>query len=237
MLVNAELHCHTTFSDGFASPERCIQQAARRGIQVLAISDHNTADGALPYWDRPLQDGVLVIPAEEISTDLGHILAFFVRQTILPGRFDRVLADIRTQGALPFMAHPYHIPLGNVWRRKPILKLTPAHLGALIGLEVENGHNRPRANALAVALAQNQNMPAISGSDAHLPWEIGNALTILNTGELTHPSVRVALSTGQVQNRPRRFNGYGVYLMIGLLNRLSGRSYAWKNTPLPHAEQ
>ncbi len=123
MEITAELHCHTTFSDGFASPERCIRQAARRGLQVLAISDHNTAEGAVPFWQHPIQHGVLVIPAEEVSTDLGHVLALFVRQTITPGRFDQVLADIQAQDALPFMAHPYHIPLGNRWRHKPIFKL------------------------------------------------------------------------------------------------------------------
>ncbi|HRV96031.1 MAG TPA: CehA/McbA family metallohydrolase [Anaerolineae bacterium] len=228
MIIYAELHCHTTFSDGWASPAACVRYAARRGLKILAITDHNTAAGALPYWQQPVQDGVLVIPGEEISTELGHVLAFFVRETIAPGPFETVVANIRDQGALPFMAHPYHIALGNRWRKKPILKPTADHLNRLAGLEIYNGHNRSRANRLAVQLAHEKGLPAIAGSDAHLPWEIGNARTAFDLPNLGLDIVRVALELGQMQALPRRVNAFPVYLTVGVLNRLMGRRYAWR---------
>lgn len=232
MQFYAELHCHTTFSDGLAAPAACVGQAARRGLQILALTDHNTAAGALPYWQQPVQQGVLVIPGEEISTELGHVLAFFVRASIAPGPFETVVAQIREQGALAFMAHPYQIPLGNRWRKKALCKLTPVHLNQLVGLEIYNGHNRSRANRLAAQLAAAQKLSATSGSDAHLPWEIGNARTRFDLPALTLEAVKAAMLQGQMQALPRRFNAFPIYLAIGLMNRLSGRRYAWRPTPL-----
>ena len=230
MQVHAELHCHTRYSDGWSTPETCIRWAARKGLQIIAITDHNTAEGGFRYWQAPIQNGVLVVPGEEISTDLGHVLAFFVRQTISPGPFDQVLGQIRIQGAFPFMAHPYHIPLGNRWRQKPIYRLRPEQLSQLAGVEVENGHNRPRANAFAAKLAEDTGLCTISGSDAHFPWEIGNARTVIEVDALTHAAVRAALLDGRLKAMPCRVSAYGVYLGVGLINRLSGRRYAWKGT-------
>ncbi len=230
--ITAELHCHTTYSDGWASPQACIRWARRQGLQAVAITDHNTAEGVLSYWSAPLQDGVLVIPGEEISTEVGHVLAYFVKETIQPGYFADVLKEIRAQKALAFMAHPYHIPLGNRWRRRRIFKLTEQQLMQLDGIEVENGHNRSAANRLAWELAGTRRLPAISGSDAHLPLEIGNVRCQMDVREHSLAAVRAAfLTPGNVHPQRRRWNAYGVYLLTGVLNKVQRRHYAWRVTP------
>jgi predicted metal-dependent phosphoesterase TrpH len=228
MCVRAELHCHTTASDGVLSPSSCIRRAARVGLQVLAITDHNTADAALEFWNAPLQQGVLVIPGEEISTEVGHVLAYFVRQTIPPGPFKQVIAEVRRQGALAFMAHPYHIPLANRWRNKKLTLLQPEQLPLLDGIEATNAHNRPPANRLAQQLVQQHNLLSISGSDAHFPWEIGNAVTELDLPEFSLTGARQALDEGCVHPLPPHYNAYPYYLLIGMLNRITRRGYSWK---------
>lgn len=230
MRAPAELHCHTRFSDGAADPLACARAAARRGLRVLAITDHNTAEGGLAYWDQQPVEGVLVIPGEEVSTERGHLLVYFVRHTIAPGPFEQVVRAARAQGALCFMAHPCHIPLGSRWRRKPVKRLSPAELALLDGIEVENGHNRPAANRMAWELARRQGLRALAGSDAHYPWEIGNARTLLELEEITLPAVRAALSERPLEPLTRRWNSLLVYYWCGLLNRLAGRSYAYKET-------
>ncbi len=227
LTVRAELHCHTTHSDGWGSPLTCIRHARKKGLRVLAITDHDTAEGGLPYWDNPLQDGVLIIPGEEVSTDRGHVLAYFVKETIPPGYFEEVLERIREQNALAFVAHPYHIPIGNRWRHKPIFNLSSRQLTMVDGIEVINGHNRTLANQYALNLALSKGMLKLSGSDAHAPIEIGNAVTELEVGELSHQAVRDALLSGRASPRNRRFNGYPIYLLVGLMNRLYGRCYTW----------
>lgn len=226
MRALAELHCHTTFSDGRLSPEECAIRAQKRGLSVLAITDHNTADGGLQLRERWHDEDLIIIPGEEISTDKGHVLAYFVKGSIRPGNFDDVIKEIISQAAVAYMAHPFHIPLGNRWRQKPVFKLEIQDLQRLAGLEVVNGHNRSAANRMAAELASSEELSAISGSDAHFGFEIGNAITELDIGELSHESVDAALRKGLVKPRKRRFSAYPIYLYIGLINKLMRRRYA-----------
>ncbi len=228
LIVEAELHCHTIYSDGLSGPDACIRSAAKKGLSVLAITDHNTAEGALPYWQESLQQGILVIPGEEVSTEIGHVLVYFVRQTILPGKFISVINQAHQQGAICFMAHPFHIPLGNGWRKQPVFRLKDEHFPYLAGLEVENGHNRKQANFLAKRLAAEKSIRSISGSDAHHIIEIGNARTELVIKDLSTEGVRQALTDGDLCALPRRFNSYPMYLGIALINRINAQKYSWK---------
>jgi predicted metal-dependent phosphoesterase TrpH len=232
MRVQAELHCHTTFSDGFASPEACARVASRRGLRILAITDHNTAEGGLLYWDQPMVSDVLVIPGEEVSTDRGHVLVYFVRETIPPGRLEAVLDQVNAQGAIAYLAHPYHIPLGNRWRSKAIFQLQERQIYQFAGIEVENGHNRTLANKMATSLAQQLQLNSISGSDAHIPVEIGNARTQVELPSLDTSGVRQAFLSGRTQALPRRFNAYPIYLLTGILNKLTRRRYAWETSSI-----
>jgi predicted metal-dependent phosphoesterase TrpH len=229
--LRAELHCHTRFSDGRCSPEECIRHAARRGLQVIAITDHNTAEGGLPYWKAPDAD-ILVIPGEEISTDRGHLLAYFVRETIPPGPFEKVIAAVQEQDALGFMAHPIHIPIGNRWRKKPTCHIYEEDFQHLDGIEIENGHNRSKANRRARMIADQYGIPSISGSDAHFSLEIGNAETILTAKDRSLDAVREALESGHFRALPRRFSGFPFYLAVGLMNRLARQHYAYKESLL-----
>jgi predicted metal-dependent phosphoesterase TrpH len=40
-----DLHCHTTASDGVLSPADLVRRAAEKGVEVLAVTDHDTLDG------------------------------------------------------------------------------------------------------------------------------------------------------------------------------------------------
>lgn len=229
MILCAELHCHTRFSDGLASPVACVARARSLGLDVLAVTDHNTADGGLAAQALALSgQSLLVIPGEEVSTDIGHVLVYFLRETIPPGPFEAVMEQVQQQAALAFLAHPYHIPLGNRWRKKRILKAAPNQIDRLSGIEVENGHNRTAANRLAwQLLAAGNARSAISGSDAHVLFEIGNALTLVDCAQPTLQAVKEALAAGRVRPQPRKYNAYPVYLLVGLLNRLRGQNFSY----------
>ncbi|MGA3086764.1 MAG: PHP domain-containing protein [Thermodesulfobacteriota bacterium] len=230
MKALAELHCHTTFSDGFGSPETCIAWARGKGLQVIAITDHNTAEGALPYWEKSYHEGIIVIPGEEVGTELGHVLVYFIRKTIQPGLFEEVIMEVKDQGAIAFLAHPYRIPLGKIWRKRPICKLNKGHFKHLQGLEIENGRNRPRGNRLAHYLAEEKKLPAISGSDAHFLFEIGNNRTELEISQLSLEAVQTAMTQGKLRPFPRRFNTYGLGLLVALRNRLSNHRYEYRSS-------
>jgi predicted metal-dependent phosphoesterase TrpH len=63
-----ELHVHSTSSDGSASPEELLQHAAKIGLSVVAITDHDNARGARAALPLAQEMGIELIPAIEFTT-------------------------------------------------------------------------------------------------------------------------------------------------------------------------
>lgn len=62
-----DLHTHSTCSDGSVPIHRLPLMAARLGLSSLALSDHDTTLSAQYAYDHPVQDGVRLIPAAELT--------------------------------------------------------------------------------------------------------------------------------------------------------------------------
>lgn len=81
-IVPADLHIHTTASDGSLAPEQVVIEAAREGLSYIAISDHDSIDGVEPAMAAMYQHGITVIPGVELSTDTEdsevHVLGYFI---------------------------------------------------------------------------------------------------------------------------------------------------------------
>ncbi len=80
--MRADLHTHTTASDGTLSPRQLVQEAKEVGLAVLAVTDHDTTDGIPEAADEAGRCGIELIPGVELSTDVPgaevHILGYFV---------------------------------------------------------------------------------------------------------------------------------------------------------------
>jgi len=90
-----DLHAHTQCSDGELTPTELVQLAARQGVTVMALSDHDTFEGLAEAQRVGAAAGVEVISAIELSAAFNdrefHILAYFVRD---PQLLQPVLDDI-----------------------------------------------------------------------------------------------------------------------------------------------
>lgn len=77
----ADLHLHTTSSDGLYSPAQVVDLAFRSGLCAIAITDHDTLDGVLPAR-QATRHSLEVIAGVEITTEFRsaelHLLAYFV---------------------------------------------------------------------------------------------------------------------------------------------------------------
>ena len=105
MLVG--LHAHSTLSDGRLAPDEVARAARRAGLDVLFLTDHDTAGAPAPSPPRWV-DGLLLVPSEEVGTDAGHVLALGMRPS--PFRVapepEEAVADIHARGGLAIVAHP-----------------------------------------------------------------------------------------------------------------------------------
>jgi predicted metal-dependent phosphoesterase TrpH len=79
----ADLHLHSTASDGKLTPADVVREAAGRGLSFIALADHDSIDGIAPALAAASAfPGLKVIPGVEISTDIAegevHILGYFI---------------------------------------------------------------------------------------------------------------------------------------------------------------
>jgi len=83
--AKADLHTHTTHSDGALTPEELVRKAKSKGLAAIAIADHDNVAGLAEATEVGRSIGVEVIPGLELSATLGekdvHILAYFFDPT------------------------------------------------------------------------------------------------------------------------------------------------------------
>jgi predicted metal-dependent phosphoesterase TrpH len=85
-MSGADLHIHSTASDGKLTPVDIVLEAARRGLSFIALADHDSIDGiASAQATARAFPGLKVIPGVEISTDVPegevHVLGYFIDYT------------------------------------------------------------------------------------------------------------------------------------------------------------
>lgn len=82
MEAKADLHTHTTYSDGHCSPYELIAKAASAGISVLSITDHDSVGAIDEAISIGREFGVTIVPGMELSASLDdlevHILGYFM---------------------------------------------------------------------------------------------------------------------------------------------------------------
>lgn len=78
----ADLHNHTTASDGLLTPSELVYWAKKKGLSAIAITDHDSTDGIEEAIKTGRDIGVYVVPGIELNTQIGekeiHILGYFI---------------------------------------------------------------------------------------------------------------------------------------------------------------
>jgi predicted metal-dependent phosphoesterase TrpH len=83
--VLADLHLHTTASDGRLTPTQLVRLCVQRGLRAMAITDHDTTDGLAEAREEAARHpSLLLIPGVEFSTDVPddelHFLGYFLSE-------------------------------------------------------------------------------------------------------------------------------------------------------------
>ncbi len=172
MPFEADLHLHTTASsDGHTEPKELVLTAKRLGLFAVAVNDHNRPAGAREVARVAKGHDLLVVPASEVSSFNGHILALGVTEPIPKGLSpDETIRRINDFGGLAVAAHPGRFYTG--------LSIHEVRASQFEAVEVANGGSSRRQNHLANMLADSKNLGKTGGSDAHHPEHIGRCRTV-----------------------------------------------------------
>jgi hypothetical protein len=172
--VLIDLHCHTAVHSSCSalSVEALVEGARAAGLDATCLTEHDaswTEDEAQALSHRL---GFVVLRGIEVTTELGHVLAFGLDR-FAPSY--HIAASLRAAadaaGALLFLAHPAR-PGGPA--------VPPRERRALFdGVEGANGSDTVAQNEAAMPLGARLRLPPIGGSDCHAPHEIGRAATRL----------------------------------------------------------
>ncbi|GGA21754.1 PHP domain-containing protein [Paenibacillus physcomitrellae] len=145
----ADLHTHTTASDGLNSPADNVRMAKENGLAAIAITDHDTVAGIDEALEAGKKLGMVVVPGIEISTRVDdtdiHVLGYFINHhdPVLKQRLSE-LRNAREQRneAILTNLQKLGIPLG----RGDVLKE--------LGRELQEGESLGRPHIAAVLVAK-----------------------------------------------------------------------------------
>jgi predicted metal-dependent phosphoesterase TrpH len=176
----ADLHIHSDHSDGLASiPEILEYVQSRTDLSVIAITDHNTIEGALLAQSLSSSFDFEVVVGSEVSSRDGHILGLFLKEDVAPGMSTaETISAIEEQGGVAVIAHPFSNK-GVFGPRGRNTFVEAVNEGAFHALEVYN--SLPFlvwANGVAAKLAGGNGIAMTGGSDAHVLQAVGRGYTL-----------------------------------------------------------
>ena len=167
----ADFHIHSGYShDSLMRPEKILTIAKKCGLDVVAITDHDTIRGGVEGRKYEEKTGVQVIVGSEVKSDAGDIIGLNIQEEIRSRSWRAVIDEIRDQGGVAVLPHPYR-------SHRFIQDLA----GAVDFIEIWNARSTPEQNAQAVELASKLGKGGLMGSDAHVLREIGNVKAIYET--------------------------------------------------------
>jgi predicted metal-dependent phosphoesterase TrpH len=170
--LKIDLHVHTEYSnDSIITLEKMIFYAKQRRLDGVAVTDHDTLDGALRMKK---QTDFPIVPGMEISSQDGHVLALNVQEPVPKGLGAAETVDrVHEAGGIAIACHPLTFFKGSL----------RSHVNSRFdAIEVINSSAFPFRHSLnnSEQMASRLGLPRVGGSDAHYGPEIGCAYTLIN---------------------------------------------------------
>lgn len=163
---------HTHYShDSVITPEDLVFYTKKRGLDGVAVTDHDRLDSALKL---ARETSLFIIPGMEIESTNGHIVGLNLKETVPKGlSVDETVDRIHGAGGIAVASHPVTFFKGSLGK----------HVSSKFdAVEVVNSSAFPfnRSVKHGELLASRLRMARVAGSDAHYGPEIGCAYTVVD---------------------------------------------------------
>lgn len=183
-----DLHCHTQPLSACSAltPDALVVLARARGLDGLCLTEHDRLWPEAEIDALRERTGFPVFAGVEVTTDLGHVLAFGLHGP-LSATAGELFVQAQAEGALLYLAHP---------ARDGLLRVTRETVEYFESVEAANGSDSRLQNMAAAGLATGFRLPGIGGSDAHTTAEAGRAATRFTTTVTDETTLLAALRAG-----------------------------------------
>ena len=187
-----DLHCHTRPLSACSAldADELIAAAVQRGLDAICLTEHDRAWPEAELAALNERSPLPVFGGVELTTDLGHLLAFGLEPAGFSAVAREVFAAAERCGALLFLAHP---------ARDGLLRVTHETVEYFASVEAINGSDSRLQNLAAAGLAKGFRLPGIGGSDAHTRAEAGRAATRFEVPIATDAQLVEALRSGRYE--------------------------------------
>lgn len=110
-MARADPHCHTFASDGMVTAAELVDAAVKAGLDLIAVTDHDTMASVHEAQVRGAAIGLRVVAGQEVTTKAPaqtHMLGWFLEKPVKRGMsLEDTVAAIHAQGGLAIVPHPF----------------------------------------------------------------------------------------------------------------------------------
>lgn len=186
MLIDLHTHTNPLSWDSFLRPEELVRRARQAGLDGICITEHDWFWPPESIARLSQEEGFLVIPGVEITTEEGHLLVFGLERYMFGmHRATFVKRMVDEAGGAIIAAHPYRRRFMEECARadpgyhdacvaracaEPVFQIVDA-------VEAYNGRGSERENGFSQEVIHSLKLSAVGCSDAHDPEDIGVCAT------------------------------------------------------------
>lgn len=199
-VVAADFHVHTAFGDGAIPPWNIGREARRRGLDAVALTNHNQVFAArLARWLSRHLGGPVVLAGQEVTNPGFHVVAAGLQRAVdwrLP--VADMIADVHAQGGVAIAAHPER-PYWPAFDAPAMRALDGAEVLHPLVFVTADGRRDLAAFYQRVQQARDRPLAAIGSSDFHTLATLGRCRTFVSARELSEPAILQAVREGRTQ--------------------------------------
>lgn len=195
-VLSADLHVHSFPGDGALPPWVLASEARRRGLDVIALTNHNQMlSSRLAQWFPVRSQDVLLVPGEEVTTPAFHLAAVGVEHAVRWDRSASVVANaVHGAGGVAILAHPDDRAADAIDDAFPAIDgVETAHPAR----HLSDKASREFDAAVMLARRAHPGLAQIGSSDFHYLAPLGLCRTFIFAREMTRESVLEAIRAGR----------------------------------------